>query len=179
MLHCLRSMTVIVLATGVMWGCGREGLTKSPAADTYAAPQSERLTKLGGQQASHAEVVFTLKRNGSPLNDAYVEFKYPAEEMEPGVFILTLARTDNRGQVSFMFWPKDATGPYQARAWEGEDQIGSWVNIPISTGYKVMVDLPTGGNATVTGKSPLTPILRKPIDENATSGVSVGSGPDG
>ena len=178
MLHCLRSMTVIVLSIGLMWGCGKEGLMKSPAADTYAAPQSERLTKLGGQQASHAEVVFTLKRNGSPLNGAYVEFKYPAEEM-PDVFILTLARTDNRGQVSFMFWPKDTMGPYQARAWEDEDQIGSWVNIPISTGYKVMVDLPTGGNATLMGKTPLTPILRKPIDENATSGTSVGSGPGG
>ena len=78
-----------------------------------------------------------------------------------------------------MFWPKDTMGPYQARAWEDEDQIGSWVNIPISTGYKVMVDLPTGGNATLMGKTPLTPILRKPIDENATSGTSVGSGPGG
>ena len=176
MFYRLRSIVIAVLATGVVWGCGDR--VANPLMVEIDPQDGQQAGKLAAQNATHAEVVFTLKRNGSSLNGAYVEFKHPAEEM-PGVFILVLARTDNRGQVSFMFWPKDPMGPYQARAWEGEDQIGSWVNIPISTGYKVMVDLPTGGNATLTGKTPLTPILRKPIDGDATSGASVGSGTDG
>ncbi len=175
MLARISGIVAGMLAVGIIWGCGK-GNVANPIAGGQG--QESRLAKLAGEQATHSEVLFTLTRNGRPVNDAIVEFKYPAEGNDPDLYILTIARTDAQGQVSFMFWPKEDMGQYQARAWEGEDSIGSWENIPINRGYKVMVDLSTGKNPTVTGKSPLTPIYRKPIDWDAPSATSPGSGGD-
>lgn len=104
--------------------------------------------------------------------------KYPA--IEEGTDILALARADSRGQASFMFWPQgERETVYTARVFEGENLIGAWENVPVIVGYKVVVNLPENGNPVETYREPLTPIQRVPIDWDATSGATSGSGSDG
>ncbi len=63
--------------------------------------------------------------------------------------------TDENGQAELKLSGDNVTGYYQARAWRDEVQIGSWSSIPINADYKVLLDLPIGGKARVTGTSAL------------------------
>ena len=170
MLHFLSRMVAIVVI-GMMWGCGKD----SVVVDAKSQTGEHQAGKVTAQEATHAKVVLTLKHNGSPVRDAVIEFMRPAGATHDDFVVL--ARTDILGQASFVFWTSDTPGHYQARAWDSDgERIGSWVNIPITIGYKIMVDLPTGNNATVTDKSPLTVIRHRPEDRSAPHAATEGSG---
>ena len=160
----LRSICYLVLI--VFIGCGQSGNVTAPT-------NTERLGKVVAQQAQHAEVVLTLTQM---VTDGSIEFKYPSL-FEEGTDILSLARTNSNGQASFLFWPAgESTYTYTARAFDGGTLLGAWDNVPVVVGYKVAVELREDGSLVETNRTPLEPIYYKPIDENATSGASKGSG---
>ena len=162
----LRSICCLVLI--VFIGCGQSGNVTAPT-----NTESLSLGKVVAQQAQHSEVVFTLTQT---VTDGYIEFKYPSS-FEEGTDILSLSRTNSNGQASFLFWPAgESTYTYTARAFDGDTLLGAWGNVPVVVGYKVAVELREDGSLVETNRTPLEPIYYKPIDENATSGTSKGSG---
>ena len=165
------SIVAVAFATGLMWGC--DGLDiMSPSTDT-----KNPVSKMAVQQmsTSHAEVVFTLTRDGKPVIGAATAFtRHPKEVSDPGESV-SGSLTDQNGQVALLLLSKEVSGDYQVRAWEGDDQIGSW-SFPVQAGYKVVVDLPIGGNALVTETSPVTPIPIGPVPSGSGAATS-GSGP--
>jgi len=49
------------------------------------------------------------------------------------------------------------TGYYAARAMSGGSEVGSWLSIPVNSGYQSTVELPVGDKAGATGSIALTP----------------------
>ena len=150
------SIVGVALATGLMWGCDGDRVV----VDTPRIGAENQAGKLTVQNPSHAEVVFTLKRNGSPVIGAAIEFA--RRQVQDNGEAVSLSLTDENGQVTLLLLAKDVSGDYEVRAWKGEEQVGAW-SIPVQAGYKVIVDLPIGGNAIVTGTFPVTPIEMGPV----------------
>ena len=144
----IRSMVFIALAAGLMWNCGGERVTQSEIGtdEQVARP----LSKLAAHQhTAQAVVMATLHRDGAPVSGATVEFSRSIAGQAPNY--QWSGTTDENGQA----WVEitSGNGYYQARASQDGVEIGSWSSIPINTGYEVMIDLPIGGQAQVTGSS--------------------------
>ena len=144
----IRSIVVITLAAGLMWNCGGERLTQS---ETGTDEQIGRpLSKLAvHEDAAQAVVGVSVHRDGTPVSGATVEFSRSVAGQAPDY--QWAGTTDDNGQA----WVEitSGNGYYQARASQDGVEIGSWSSIPINAGYEVMLDLPIGGQAHVTGSS--------------------------
>ena len=146
-------IVVIALATCVMWSCGVERVTQLQETETNGQV-GQRLSKLTAQHdALQAVVMFTLSQDGTPVTGAAIEFARSIAGRAPDY--QWSGTTDENGQAELKLSGDNVTGYYQARAWKDEVQIGSWSSIPINAGYKVLLDLPIGGKARVTGSSAL------------------------
>ena len=148
MLKHIRSMIVIALAAGLMWNCGGERVTQS---QTGTEEQVGRpLSKLAAHQhATQAVVTVTLQQDDAPVSGATVSFSRSVAGQAPNY--QWSGTTNDNGQA----WVEitSGNGYYQARASQDGIEIGSWSSIPINGGYEVMLNLPIGGQAKVTGSS--------------------------
>ena len=144
----IRSIVVISLAAGLMWNCGGERVTQSEVGteEQIARPLS-KLVAHG--DAVQAQVRVTLHQEGAPVSGATVEFSRSIAGHAPNY--QWSGTTNDNGQT----WVEitSGNGYYQARASQDGGEIGSWSSIPINAGYEVMLDLPIGGQAHVTGSS--------------------------
>ena len=144
----IRIIVVIALAAGLMWNCGGERLTQS---ETGTDEQIGRpLSKLAvHEDVAQATIGVTVHRDGAPVSGATVEFSRSIAGQAPDY--QWSGTTDDNGQA----WVEitSGNGYYQARASQDGVEIGLWSSIPINAGYEVMLDLPIGGQAHVTGSS--------------------------
>ena len=148
MLKHIRSIIVIALAAGLMWNCGGERVTQS---ETGAEEQIGRpLSKMvAHEDAAQAVVGVTVHQDAAPVSGATVEFSRSIAGQTPDY--QWSGTTDDNGQAWVEI--KSGNGYYQARASQDGVEIGSWSSIPINEGYEVMLNLPIGGQAQVTGSS--------------------------
>ena len=146
MLNGIRSVMVVVLATGLMWGCGGErGMESSEVAEQIGRPLSKMAVAGGGM--SPAMVVATVSQDDAPVAGVMVEFARSIAGQVPDY--QWSGMTDEMGQARVEL----GTGYYQARASRDGSVMGRWSSIPINSGYDVMLDLPIGGKAQVTESS--------------------------
>ena len=154
MFNWARSLLALTLVAAVTWGCGGERVTTSQAPES-GEPGRQPLGKLAsGGDVTPALVVGRVLEGQMPLGGVTVE----------------IARSISGRAASFQ--SSDATdanglarvevasggGYYQVRAMDAGSLLGSWSSIPVNMGYEVMVDLPVGGNARVTGTYVRTPV---------------------
>ena len=149
MLSRIRSVMLVVLATGVMWGCGGErGMESSEVEEQIGRP----LSKIAVADGSVAMVVATVAQDDAPVAGVMVEFARSIAGQAPDY--QWSGMTDDMGRVTVEI-SGQASGYYQARAsWDGS-VMGRWSSIPINGGYTSMVALPIGGKARVAGTSEL------------------------
>ena len=148
MLEHIRSIAVIALAAGLMWNCGGERMTQSEIGteEQVARP----LSKLAvAHHKAQATVMVTLHSDGAPVSGATVAFARSIAGQAPAYE--WSGTTNDNGQTLVQI--ASGNGYYQARASQDGVGIGSWSSIPINTGYEIMLDLPIGGQAQVTGSS--------------------------
>ena len=143
----IRSIFVLTLAAGLMWHCGGERVTHS---QTETGPPLGKLA--ASDHASQAAVVRVhLSRDGAAVSGAMVAFSRSIAGRAASY--QWSGMTDENGQARVEIASDDVTGYYLARAMQGGSEIGSWSSIPINGGYEVMLNLPIGGKARVTGSS--------------------------
>ena len=150
-------IVVIALATCVIWSCGGERVMQFQEAETDGQV-TQPLSKLAGQQdALQAVVMFTLSQDGAPVTGASVDFarSIAGRAADYTEFADASISTDENGQAELKLSGDNLTGYYRARASKDEVRIGTWSSIPINAGYKLLLDLPIGGKARVTGSSAL------------------------
>ena len=148
MLNRIRSVMVVVLAAGFMWGCGGERGMESSGVEEHGRPLSKMA--VAGGDMSQAMVVATVSQDDAPVAGAMVEFARSVAGQVPDY--QWSGMTDDMGRVTVEISGL-ATGYYQARAsWDGS-VMGRWSSIPINGGYRSTVALPIGGRAQVTGTS--------------------------
>lgn len=146
MLSRIRSVMVVVLAAGFMWGCGGErGMESSGVEEQIGRPLSKIAVADGGM--SQAMVVATVSQDDAPVAGVMVEFARSVAGQVPDY--QWSGMTDDMGQARMEL----GTGYYQARASRDGSVIGHWSSIPINSGYDVMLNLPIGGMAQVTESS--------------------------
>ncbi len=153
MLNRIRSIMLVTLAVGLMWGCGGErGMESSGVEEQIGRPLSKMAVAGGGM--SQATVVATVSQDDAPVAGVMVEFARSIAGQVPDY--QWSGMTDDMGRVTVEI-SGQATGYYQARASRDGSMIGRWSSIPINEGYTSMVALPIGGKAQVTGTSqPIT-----------------------
>ena len=148
MLKHIRSIFVIALAAGLMWNCGGDHVTQSETGteEQVARPLSKMVAH---EDAAQAVVGVTVHQDAAPVSGATVEFSRSIAGQTPDY--QWSGMTDDNGQA----WVEitSGNGYYQARASQDGVEIGSWSSIPINEGYEVMLNLPIGGQAQVTGSS--------------------------
>ena len=148
MLSRIRSVMMVILATGLMWGCGGErGMESSGVDEQIGRPLSKMAVADGGM--SQAMVVATVSQDDAPVAGAMVEFARSIAGQAPDY--QWSGMTDDMGRVTVEL----GTGYYQARASRDGSVMGRWSSIPINGGYTSTVALPIGGMAQVTGTSKL------------------------
>ena len=158
MLNHIRSIVVLALATGLMWNCGGERVTQSEVGtDEQVGRPLSKLVAHG--DVVQAQVRVTLHREGAPVSGATVEFSRSIAGHAPDYH--WSGTTDDHGHAWVEI--KSGNGYYQARALQDGVEIGSWSSIPINEGYEIMLNLPIGGKAQVTGSSTRSLVE---IDEN-------------
>lgn len=141
------SVVVVVIIAGMMWHCGGERVMMEVDEQV-----GQPLSKLAVQDnASGAVVMASVRRDDAPISGALVEFArsiagQTAEYAWSGM-------TGEEGRV-WLEIAGDATGYYQARVSQEGIVIGLWSSIPINAGDEVVVNLPVGERAHVTGMSP-------------------------
>ena len=147
MLNRIRSVMVVVLAAGFMWGCGGErGMESSEVEEQIGRPLSKMAVAGGGM--SQATVVATVSQDDAPVAGAMVEFARSVAGQMPDY--QWSGMTDDMGRVTVEI-SGQASGYYQARASRDGSVMGRWSSIPINGGYTSTVALPIGGRAQVTG----------------------------
>ena len=154
MLRHIRSIVVITLAAGLMWNCGGERITQSV---TETDEQVARpLSKVAlSHHAVQVVVVATVHRDGTPVSGTTVAFSRSIAGQAPDY--QWSGTTGDNGQARIQI--SSGNGYYQARASQAGVEIGSWSSIPINGGYEVLLELPIGGKAHVTGSSPLGAVV--------------------
>ena len=158
MFRHIRSIVVLALATGLMWNCGGERVTQSETGtDEQVGRPLSKLVAHG--DVVQAQVRVTLHREGAPVSGATVEFSRSIAGHAPDYH--WSGTTDDHGHAWVEI--KSGNGYYQARALQDGVEIGSWSSIPINEGYEIMLNLPIGGKAQVTGSSTRSLVE---IDEN-------------
>lgn len=148
MLNRIRSIMMVALAAGIMWGCGGErGMESFEAEEQIGRPLSKIAV---ADDMSQATVVATVSQDDAPVAGAMVEFARSIAGQVPDY--QWSGMTDDMGRVTVEI-SGQVSGYYQARAsWDGS-VMGRWSSIPINGGYTSMVALPIGGMARVTGSS--------------------------
>lgn len=154
MFRSFRSVLLFALSTGLIWGCGGERLTTSQvpeAGDGAGQP----LGKLALNGMMRAVVVAHVHDGGMPVSGATVEFSRsvsgrPADYKWSGT-------TNVQGKAYLDIGGAGVSGYYAARAMSGGSEIGSWLSIPVNSGYQATIELPIGGKPGVTGSIALTP----------------------
>ncbi len=148
MLSRIRSVMVVVLAAGFMWGCGGErGMEPSGVEEQIGRPLSKIAVADGMSQAT---VVATVSQDDAPVAGAMVEFARSVAGQAPDY--QWSGMTDDMGRVTVEI-SGQSSGYYQARASRDGSVMGRWSSIPINGGYRTMVALPIGERAQVTGTS--------------------------
>jgi branched-chain amino acid transport system substrate-binding protein len=102
---------------------------------------------------TQAVVVVTVREDGMPVPGAAVEFSRSISGRSAQY--AWSGTTDEVGRARVALG-ENATGYYQARAWQDGNLLGRWSSIPINGGYEVLLDLAVGGKARVTGSSLLS-----------------------
>lgn len=154
MFRSFRSVLLFALSTGLIWGCGGERLTTSQvpeAGDGAGQP----LGKLALNGMMRAVVVAHVHDGGMPVSGATVEFSRsvsgrPADYKWSGT-------TNVQGKAYLDIGGAGVSGYYAARAMSGGSEIGSWLSIPVNSGYQATIELPIGDKPGVTGSIALTP----------------------
>ena len=147
MLNRIRSIVMVALAAGLMWGCGGErGMESSAVEEQIGRPLSKMAVSAGDM--SQAMVVATVSQDDAPVAGVMVEFARSIAGQVPDY--QWSGMTDDMGRVTVEI-SGQATGYYQARASRDGSVMGRWSSIPINGGYTSIVALPIGGKARVTG----------------------------
>ena len=148
MLNRIRSIMMVALAAGLMWGCGGDrGMESFEAEEQIGRP----LSKIAlADDMSQATVVATVSQDDAPVAGAMVEFARSIAGQAPDY--QWSGMTDDVGRVTVEI-SGQVSGYYQARASRDGSVMGRWSSIPINGGYTSMVALPIGGRAQVTGTS--------------------------
>ncbi len=147
----IRSVFVFAVAVSLTWGCGRERLTTSQVPE--AGGQAAGKLALNGMM--RAVVVANVSDGGTPVSGATVEFSRSVSG-QPASFEWS-GSTNARGQAHVDIGGAGVTGYYRARAMRDGSEIGSWLSIPVNSGYQSSVELPIGDKASATGAIALTP----------------------
>ena len=148
MFNRFRSIVMVSLAAGLMWGCGGErGMESSEVEEQIGRPLSKMAVADGGM--SQAMVVATVSQDDAPVAGVMVEFARSIAGQVPDY--QWSGMTDDMGQARVEL----GTGYYQARASQDGSVMGRWSSIPINGGYTSTVALPIGGKAEVTSTSEL------------------------
>ena len=148
MLNHICIIVFIALASGLMWNCGGERLTQSEVGT------EEQIGRPLGKLVAHVDAVqatvrATVHQEGAPISGATLEFSRSVAGQAPDYHWSGTTNDHGHAWVEI----KSGNGYYQARASQDGVQIGSWSSIPINAGYEVMLNLPIGGQAQVTGSS--------------------------
>ncbi len=154
MFRSVRSVLLFALSAGLIWGCGGERLTTSQipeAGDGAGQP----LGKLALNGMMRAVVVANVQDGGMPVSGATVEFSRSVSGRAAD--FKWSGTTNVRGKAYVDIGGAGVTGYYAARAMSGGSEIGSWLSIPINSGYQSTVELPIGDKASATGSIALTP----------------------
>ena len=154
MFRSFRSVLLFALSAGLIWGCGGERLTTSQipeAGDGAVQP----LGKLALNGMMRAVVVANVQDGGMPVSGATVEFSRSVSGRAAD--FKWSGTTNVRGKAYVDIGGAGVTGYYAARAMSGGSEIGSWLSIPINSGYQSTVELPIGDKASATGSIALTP----------------------
>ena len=168
MFRGIRDVFVLAAAGGMMWSCGDERVTMSrvteadlPVRGTQAGGQVGRpLGKLSvNRDLTQVVVAAEVQQDQAPPSGVRVEFSRSVSGRAANYQWLGTA--DERGRARVYIWSDNVSGYYQARAWRNGSLLGSWSSIPINGGYELMIDLPVGGRARVTGSAILT--LESPV----------------
>ena len=176
MSRSFRRVIVVVLAGGVLWSCGSERVTVSEGGQGAGEQVRRSLSKAAVDRGvTQAVVVVTVREDGMPVPGAAVEFSRSISGREAQY--AWSGTTDEAGWARVALG-ENATGYYQARAWQDGDLLGRWSSIPINGGYEVLLDLAVGGKARVTGSSLLIPVgVVLPLTgPNALYGLSMRNG---
>jgi branched-chain amino acid transport system substrate-binding protein len=147
MFGSFRSVFLLALSAGLTWGCGSERLTTShvpEAGDRTGQP----LGKLALNGMARAVVVASVQEGETPVSGVTVEFSRSVSGRAAD--FKWSGTTDAQGLARVEI---EGTGYYRARAMMDGNVLGSWSSIPINGDYDVMLDLPIGGSARVTGSS--------------------------
>ena len=153
MFKSIRNVFVLAVAAGLTWGCGGERVTTSqiPEADHGIGQPLGKLAAGGG--VTPALVVARVMQGQTPQGGVNVAFARSVSgrtaNYEPS------GATDANGLAQVEI--ESGSGYYRALATRDGNQVGSWSSIPINAGYEVMLDLPVGDRARVTGSSPRVP----------------------
>ncbi len=149
MLSRIRSIMLVTLAAGLMWGCGGErGMEPSGVDEQIGRPLSKMAVAGGGM--SQATVVATVSQDDALVAGVMVEFARSIAGQAPDY--QWSGMTDEMGRVTVEI-SGQASGYYQARASRDGSVMGRWSSIPINGGYTSTVALPIGGMARVIGSS--------------------------
>ncbi|MDE2797221.1 MAG: ABC transporter substrate-binding protein, partial [Gemmatimonadota bacterium] len=151
MLNRIRSIMLVTLAVGLMWGCGGErGMESSGVEEQIGRPLSKMA--VAGGAMSQTMVVATVSQDDAPVAGVMVEFARSIAGQIPDY--QWSGMTDDMGRVTLEI-SGQVSGYYQARASQDGSVMGRWSSIPINGGYTSTVALPIGGMAQVTGTSKL------------------------
>ena len=182
MSRSFRRVIVVVLAGGVLWSCGSERVTVSEGGQGAGEQVRRSLSKAAVDRGvTQAVVVVTVREDGMPVPGAAVEFSRSISGRSAQY--AWSGTTDEVGRARVALG-ENATGYYQARAWQDGNLLGRWSSIPINGGYEVLLDLAVGGKARVTGSSLLSSapeeiavgVVVSLTGPNASYGLSVRDG---
>ncbi len=159
MFRRIRSVFVLLLAGGVTWSCSGERVTTSPVTDAgLPAPDARQAgLPVGGplskpavsRDLTQALVVARVHQDQVPVSDVTVELSRSVSGRAANYE--WSGTTDENGEARVEIEGDNVSGYYQARAMQEGSMLGSWSSIPINGGYALVVDLPVGGKARVTG----------------------------
>ena len=163
MFGSIRSVFALALAGGMVWSCGGDRVTMSPAPEaglpvrgTQAGAQVGRpLGKLAvSRDLTQVVVAAEVRQDEAPVSEVTVELSRSISGRAASY--QWSGTTDESGRARVYIWSDNVGGYYQARAWQNGSLLGAWSSIPINGGYELMIDLPVGGRARVTGSAILT-----------------------
>ena len=154
MFRGFRSVLLFALSAGLIWGCGGERLTTSQVPEAGGG-DGQALGKLALNGMMRAVVVANVHDGGMPVSGATVEFSRSVSGRAAD--FKWSGTTNARGQAYVEIGGAGVTGYYAARAMSGGSEVGSWLSIPVNSGYQSTVELPVGGKAGATGSIALTP----------------------
>ena len=154
MFRSFRSVLLFALSAGLIWGCGGERLTTSQVPEAGGG-DGQALGKLALNGMMRAVVVANVHDGGMPVSGATVEFSRSVSGRATD--FKWSGTTNARGQAYVEIGGGGVTGYYAARAMSGGSEVGSWLSIPVNSGYQSTVELPVGDKAGAAGSIALTP----------------------